>query len=88
MTCFVIGCREQVYEQEIDTSKLDVSAAVSENPVPSNPGEIIRKYKVMPGDDVYAVAIMFNVSVQALKNLNNLTTDKPAPGTELIIPAD
>lgn len=63
-------------------------AAAPAPAVPAAPAvtPVLKKHKVMPGEDIYGIGIMYNVSIQKLKELNNLATDKPAPGTELLIP--
>ncbi len=45
-------------------------------------------YTVKEGEDVFAVAIRWGISVNALKELNNLTTNELKAGQVLRIPAD
>lgn len=42
-------------------------------------------YTVLPGDYPYAIATKFNITVEQLKQLNNLTNDLIYPGQTLII---
>jgi LysM repeat protein len=42
---------------------------------------------VQPGDTLSSIAQQFNVSVEALRAANGLTTDDLLVGQELIIPA-
>ncbi|MBE3584575.1 MAG: LysM peptidoglycan-binding domain-containing protein [Thermoanaerobacter sp.] len=46
----------------------------------------VSKYTVRPGDSLYAIALRYGASVEALKNANNLTSDLIYPGWVLILP--
>ena len=43
-------------------------------------------YRVQPGDTLESIASHFNITVDALKQINNLLTAHVAPGTALLIP--
>lgn len=64
---------------------------VSFTPVPSQGGMISGEtvapfYIVQPGDTLSEIALRFNVTVEALKALNNLTGDVIRPGQVLYLP--
>lgn len=52
---------------------------------PTTDNRAIKKYKVVAGDTVPALAQKFNISAQTIKWVNNLTSDALEPGKELII---
>lgn len=53
-------------------------------PSPKKPSEII--YLVKEGDSLWKIARTFNVDIDDLQNLNNLTSDKLKPGMSIKIP--
>ncbi len=56
-------------------------------PTPTpGPTPVIVKYKVKSGDSLIEIAAKYKVSVQAIKNANNLKDDTIRAGDELIIP--
>jgi LysM repeat protein len=50
------------------------------------PTPVTTKYRVKPGDSLIEIAARYKVSVQAIKNANNLKDDTIRVGDELIIP--
>lgn len=57
-------------------------------PQPAAPAANLQTYTVKQGEDVFAVAIRWGISVNALKELNNLTSNELKEGQVLRIPAD
>ena len=56
-------------------------------PTPSlGPTPVIVKYRVKAGDSLIEIAARYKVSVQAIKNANNLKDDTIRVGEELVIP--
>ena len=54
--------------------------------IPTNNNNNNLSYTVKSGDNLYAIARNFNTSVDAIKKLNNLTTNNLSIGQTLIIP--
>ena len=52
---------------------------------PTTDNRTIKRYKAVAGDTVPSLAQKFNISVQTIKWVNNLTSDALEPGKELII---
>ena len=79
--------RETLYVGEKIT--LQVSANQAENRVQSAPAsraasqEAARYYTVQQGDTLWAVSSKFNVSVNDIKRLNNLSSDRLSVGVKL-----
>ncbi len=71
---------------EVAPAVVPPEAPAVQESAPAAATTVLKKHKVMPGEDVYGIGILYNVSIQKLKEVNNLTTDKPAAGTELVIP--
>ena len=56
-------------------------------PTPSvGPTPVTLKYRIKPGDSLIEIAARYKVSVQAIKDANNLRDDTIRVGEELIIP--
>ena len=51
----------------------------------SSNGNSTTTYTVVKGDSLYAIALKFNTTVDAIKNKNNLTSDNLSIGQKLII---
>ena len=54
----------------------------------NNKGSDNNTYKVVNGDTLYSIARRYNISVEELKKINNLTNNNLAIGQILKIPSD
>lgn len=77
---------------------LKIQSSASGTPAVKQPGESIaknsatdnltfnsRQYQVQPSDTLYSIARKFNISVEELKNLNNLQTSSLQTGQRLVV---
>ncbi len=63
---------------------LKIPGATEEPPIKDQP--TVTTYTVQSGDSLYKIARKYNTTVDAIKKLNNLTTDLLTVGQELSIP--
>ncbi|MBU2609537.1 MAG: protein kinase [Chloroflexi bacterium] len=63
----------------------DLATSSATNPLTCPDGETV-KYTVQANDTLNAIASIFGVSIEDLKNANNLTAESISPGQELNIP--
>ena len=54
--------------------------------IPSSNENATEIYIVQPGDTLYAIATRFNTTVDAIRQLNNLTSDTLTIGQQLLVP--
>lgn len=71
--------------QVSSTSWLPMTTAQPVQQVPTESSYRPNTYTVLPGDFPYAIATKFNITVDQLKQLNNLTSDLIYPGQTLIV---
>ena len=65
----------------------DTYLGILEN-TPSSPDSGTIEYTVQPGDTLWLLSRRFGTTVDAIKALNNLTSDMLYIGQKLLIPAD
>ncbi len=85
--------REQAIKEVIASVSRELSAAINRLPAAgrvsgAGAGSASQgEYTVVRGDTLGAIASAFGVTVQSLKNANNLSDDRIFEGQKLIIPA-
>lgn len=67
-----------------NTLQIGQRLLISEITAPNHPGDI---YIVQKGDTLYSIASVYGISVQELKELNNLTTNNLYIGQQLNVPS-
>lgn len=72
--------------REVPQPRAQPAAAVTTPPTPPAPAADTRIHVVAPSEDLYTVAMMYDVGVQELKELNGLRDASLRPGQRLMIP--
>lgn len=64
----------------------DESSELAEPPEETEESSVPEEYVVQEGDSLWGIAQKFQISVDAIKELNDLTEDRLVLGQELLIP--
>lgn len=67
-----------------DTLQIGQQLVITESTIPETPSNI---YTVQSGDTLYSIASAYGISVQKLKELNNLTSNNLYIGQQLLVPS-
>lgn len=86
---FIDSPKDDVYQLQNnleDYAEAVVKALTDYINVPYTPPQTSNQYIVKKGDSLYSIANKYNISVEQLKNANNLTSNILQIGQKLIIP--
>ncbi len=86
---FIDSPKDDVYQLQNnleDYAEAVVKALTNYINVPYTPPQTSNQYIVKKGDSLYSIANKYNISVEQLKNANNLTSNILQIGQKLIIP--
>ncbi|MBT2659399.1 LysM peptidoglycan-binding domain-containing protein [Bacillus sp. ISL-18] len=78
-----VGQTLKVYAKQTSTPALAVPAAPAAKPQAANPTGVTSNYIVKSGDTLGKIAITYDMTVQELKSLNHLTSDRIYVGQSL-----